>query len=205
MTTPMSDTPLDAKGIEQAAKALCDAYNGPGDLPCTRTIEVAASIVRAYLSHSSAFTQGVEMMREAEGEFDEAFSKATGGLWWHDGDTADVFAEPEGSTFVNDRKLIAKCACGDDWHRNANFIVKAQRLARLRSLPAPDSGNVPAGCAEREALRSALTNLCMEMSHMLRTNPKKDGGLYRQRLEEGRAALRAASPLPPSQEPGHGG
>jgi hypothetical protein len=38
----------------------------------------------------------------------------------------------------------------------------------------------------------ALRNLATEMRHMLSANPKKDGGLYRQRLDEADAAIARA-------------
>lgn len=43
--------------------------------------------------------------------------------------------------------------------------------------------------AEVARLTEALKNLSVEMRHFLRTNPKKDGGLYRQRLAEAEATL----------------
>lgn len=39
------------------------------------------------------------------------------------------------------------------------------------------------------ALALALQNLAAEMRHLLYVNPAKDGGLYRQRLDEAYAAL----------------
>lgn len=68
-------------------------------------------------------------VREALKQMMEAFKHITPGEWWSDGDTADVFAMPEGSTFKGHEKMIAKCACGDDWRKNANFISLAQRFA----------------------------------------------------------------------------
>ncbi|MER9217909.1 hypothetical protein NKI48_03090 [Mesorhizobium sp. M0644] len=42
-------------------------------------------------------------------------------------------------------------------------------------------------------LLTALTNLAHEMRFLLRQNPEKDGGLYRQRLDEADAAIAKAS------------
>lgn len=42
---------------------------------------------------------------------------------------------------------------------------------------------------ETPGVIDALRNLTKEMRHMLCTNPKKDGGLYRQRLEEAESVL----------------
>lgn len=44
-----------------------------------------------------------------------------------------------------------------------------------------------------EAAREALANLAHEMRFLLRQNPEKDGGLYRQRLDEADRALALAS------------
>lgn len=49
----------------------------------------------------------------------------------------------------------------------------------------------------RDSVEPALRNLAHEMRFMLRQSPGKDGGLYRQRLDEADAAIsKAAIPSP---------
>ena len=45
--------------------------------------------------------------------------------------------------------------------------------------------------AKAEALADAVQNCIYELRHLLKANPEKDGGLYRQRLTEAEAALLA--------------
>lgn len=49
--------------------------------------------------------------------------------------------------------------------------------------------------ATKDELVLALTNLAHEMRFMLKVNPDKDGGLYRQRLTEAEDVLRKAGAL----------
>jgi hypothetical protein len=46
--------------------------------------------------------------------------------------------------------------------------------------------------ASAPELYKALSNLAHEIRYMLRTNPEKDGGMYRQRLTEAEVALERA-------------
>lgn len=51
-------------------------------------------------------------------------------------------------------------------------------------------------------LLEALRNIAHEMRFMLRANPAKDGGLYRQRLDEADLAIAKATGSPVPQEKG---
>jgi hypothetical protein len=63
-----------------------------------------------------------------------------------------------------------------------HLLILAEDLAALASQPAVADAWV----------RDALVNLAHEMRFLLRQNPDKDGGLYRQRLDEADAALALA-------------
>lgn len=163
----MSDTPLDAKGLIREAKELLKlAFDGKS---VSRRRHINSAMHRltaaedALAAHSSAFTQGVEMMREAAA------------------------------------KLIEESA--RSWPRQCRAVV-LKDAAAIRSLPATDSGNVPAGewafvpREPTEAMRHAGVE-ALDSNVPGHNDGMLPGEVYR--------AMLAASPLPPSQEPGHGG
>ncbi|KRB22715.1 hypothetical protein [Mesorhizobium sp. Root172] len=54
----------------------------------------------------------------------------------------------------------------------------------------------PTSPTQGELAVKALTNLAHEMRFLLRNNPKFDGGLYRQRLDEAEAVIAQSWPTP---------
>lgn len=57
----------------------------------------------------------------------------------------------------------------------------------------------PTSPPSTKGVTEALANLAHEMRFLLRQNPEKDGGLYRQRLDEAESALASLSLPPPGE------
>jgi hypothetical protein len=155
---------LDAKGFYDWLEADPSRQHLPQE-----TMNVARS---AWLAaHSSAFTQGVEMMREAAVQIATEHENA------RMGDAAK--ARDHGRRY---EEMAWEYAADEARHIRA----------AIRALPAPDSANVPAVDEIDITGWGAWKSHAIPM-HVARHIAAKVNERF------------AASPLPPSQEPGHGG
>jgi len=139
---------------------------------------------------------------------------ATPGQAWCDGDTADVyFCDPPGSSFRPDSVLVARCATGDDYKRNARFIAECVNYVRAALASAPPPA-VPDAVGVRVADEESAAKLIYEAMLWAREQqpdftapPWVEGGNSDAQYEARRfarkiAALSSIEPTPsPEQEP----